>query len=185
MAVLQHQISKFSGEHALRPLTSSPFGWPLNFCTKVHLLCTQVQTGLGKTLCCLFCTCHFTGSLSKASDFTQEHHAPSSPIMPHSHGPDSEREKATAGVNLHPEAEKTSNRHTVTAPEDMASTRQNGRQPQDAKLDIPVFRLVSKLEDAKPIRAVKFHPAGSLFAVGSNSGILRICRSPTLSKEAR
>ena len=41
----QHQISKISGKHepqqALRPLT---------FRTQVYLLCTQVQTGLGKTL---------------------------------------------------------------------------------------------------------------------------------------
>ena len=41
-----------------RPLESSPFGRgsglrPLNFRTQVYPLCTQVQTGLGKTLACL------------------------------------------------------------------------------------------------------------------------------------
>ena len=53
---LQHLISTFCGEACpWTPLASPPFGrgsglWPLNFCTQVHSLCTQVQTGLGKTL---------------------------------------------------------------------------------------------------------------------------------------
>ena len=49
------------------------------------------------------------------------------------------------------------------------------------------FSPVSILEDAQAIRAVCFHPDGKLFAVGSNSKILRICTAktfqPVISKE--
>eukprot|EP00795_Rhopilema_esculentum_P010553 gene10553-19286_t len=41
------------------------------------------------------------------------------------------------------------------------------------------FSPVSVLEDAQAIRAVCFHPDGKLFAVGSNSKILRICTAKT------
>ena len=37
------------------------------------------------------------------------------------------------------------------------------------------FMPVCLLEDSQAIRAVCFHPDGKLFAVGSNSKILRVC----------
>ncbi|EDO43418.1 predicted protein [Nematostella vectensis] len=42
------------------------------------------------------------------------------------------------------------------------------------------FRTIALLEDLQAIRAVAFHPTGKLFAIGSNSKILRICASPDL-----
>lgn len=41
------------------------------------------------------------------------------------------------------------------------------------------FSPVCLLEDSQAIRAVCFHPDGKLFAVGSNSKILRVCTVKT------
>ncbi|OPL20935.1 hypothetical protein AM593_07499, partial [Mytilus galloprovincialis] len=49
------------------------------------------------------------------------------------------------------------------------------------KSNKPRFVPVASLEDAQAIRTVTFHPAGNLFAVGSNSKILRICEFPDVS----
>ena len=51
------------------PLASSPFGRgiglrPLNFCTQVYSLCTQVQSDLGKTLPSSVKYCQFQGEIS-------------------------------------------------------------------------------------------------------------------------
>lgn len=40
------------------------------------------------------------------------------------------------------------------------------------------FVKVSTLEDTQAVRAVAFHPSGSLYAVGSNSKTLRVCAYP-------
>uniref|UniRef100_A0A673CFV8 WD repeat domain 47b n=1 Tax=Sphaeramia orbicularis TaxID=375764 RepID=A0A673CFV8_9TELE len=40
------------------------------------------------------------------------------------------------------------------------------------------FVKVSQLEDTQAVRAVAFHPSGSLYAVGSNSKTLRVCSYP-------
>ncbi|XP_041647486.1 WD repeat-containing protein 47-like [Cheilinus undulatus] len=40
------------------------------------------------------------------------------------------------------------------------------------------FVKVSQLEDTQAVRAVAFHPAGALYAVGSNSKTLRVCAYP-------
>ncbi|CAK6968798.1 WD repeat-containing protein 47-like [Scomber scombrus] len=40
------------------------------------------------------------------------------------------------------------------------------------------FVKVSTLEDTQAVRAVAFHPSGSLYAVGSNSKTLRVCANP-------
>nr|XP_029134656.1 LOW QUALITY PROTEIN: WD repeat-containing protein 47-like [Labrus bergylta] len=40
------------------------------------------------------------------------------------------------------------------------------------------FVKVSQLEDTQAVRAVAFHPAGTLYAVGSNSKTLRVCSYP-------
>ena len=49
------------------------------------------------------------------------------------------------------------------------------------KTNKPQFIPVASLEDAQAIRTVTFHPAGNLFAVGSNSKVLRICEFPNIS----
>lgn len=44
------------------------------------------------------------------------------------------------------------------------------------------FVKITQLEDTQALRAVAFHPLGSLYAVGSNSKTLRVCAYPdTLS----
>ncbi|XP_051985202.1 WD repeat-containing protein 47 [Xyrauchen texanus] len=40
------------------------------------------------------------------------------------------------------------------------------------------FVMVNTLEDTQAVRAVSFHPTGSLYAVGSNSKTLRVCAYP-------
>lgn len=47
------------------------------------------------------------------------------------------------------------------------------------ELEMPAYRLLAKLQDAKPVRSVEFNPSGTLYAVGSNSGILRVCACPS------
>uniref|UniRef100_A0A3B1IGP4 WD repeat domain 47b n=1 Tax=Astyanax mexicanus TaxID=7994 RepID=A0A3B1IGP4_ASTMX len=48
---------------------------------------------------------------------------------------------------------------------------------QDEKPKSP-FTAVHTLEDTQAVRAVAFHPSGTLYAVGSNSKILRVCAYP-------
>ncbi|XP_033730148.1 WD repeat-containing protein 47-like [Pecten maximus] len=45
----------------------------------------------------------------------------------------------------------------------------------------PKFVAVTSMEDAQAIRTVAFHPSGELYAVGSNSKVLRVCAFPDLS----
>ena len=49
------------------------------------------------------------------------------------------------------------------------------------------FLPVCMLEDSQAIRAVCFHPDGKLFAIGSNSKILRVCTAtnyhPVIAQE--
>uniref|UniRef100_A0A672RUD6 WD repeat domain 47 n=1 Tax=Sinocyclocheilus grahami TaxID=75366 RepID=A0A672RUD6_SINGR len=40
------------------------------------------------------------------------------------------------------------------------------------------FVMVNTLEDTQAVRAVAFHPTGTLYAVGSNSKMLRVCAYP-------
>uniref|UniRef100_A0A8C5QJW2 WD repeat domain 47 n=1 Tax=Leptobrachium leishanense TaxID=445787 RepID=A0A8C5QJW2_9ANUR len=42
------------------------------------------------------------------------------------------------------------------------------------------FTCLTTLEDTQAVRAVAFHPSGSLYAVGSNSKTLRVCAYPDL-----
>uniref|UniRef100_A0A3B4DY70 WDR47 cross-over region domain-containing protein n=1 Tax=Pygocentrus nattereri TaxID=42514 RepID=A0A3B4DY70_PYGNA len=48
---------------------------------------------------------------------------------------------------------------------------------QDEKPKSP-FIALHTLEDTQAVRAVAFHPSGTLYAVGSNSKILRVCNYP-------
>lgn len=41
-----------------------------------------------------------------------------------------------------------------------------------------LFVPVHSLEDTQAVRAVAFHPSGTLYAVGSNSKTLRVCAYP-------
>ena len=62
-------------------------------------------------------------------------------------------------------------------------TEELTRQTSSAELDgSPVLKFspVSMLEDVQAVRAVSFHPGGKLFAVGSNSKVLRICSISSL-----
>ncbi|TRY72507.1 hypothetical protein TCAL_01060 [Tigriopus californicus] len=45
----------------------------------------------------------------------------------------------------------------------------------------PRFLPASSLEDVQAIRCAEFHPGGRVFAVGSNSKILRLCQYPDMS----
>ena len=47
------------------------------------------------------------------------------------------------------------------------------------------FIEVSTLEDTMAVRCADFHPMGHLFAVGSNSKSLHICRTPSLTNISR
>lgn len=44
------------------------------------------------------------------------------------------------------------------------------------------FLAVTLLEDVQAVRCAEFHPAGRVFAIGSNSKTLRLCAYPNLSK---
>ncbi|CAJ1060796.1 WD repeat-containing protein 47-like [Xyrichtys novacula] len=60
-----------------------------------------------------------------------------------------------------------------------SSGTRNSQEPGKPKTQ---FVRVSQLEDTQAVRAVAFHPAGALYAVGSNSKTLRVCAYPeTLS----
>ena len=50
----------------------------------------------------------------------------------------------------------------------------------NANTEKPRFVEVTSLEDAQAVRTVAFHPSGQLYAVGSNSKTLRVCRFPDL-----
>nr|XP_061831974.1 WD repeat-containing protein 47-like [Nerophis lumbriciformis] len=54
-------------------------------------------------------------------------------------------------------------------------TRCTAQQPGKSKTQ---FVKVNQLEDTQAVRSVAFHPSGSLYAVGSNSKILRVCAYP-------
>ncbi|OBS65309.1 hypothetical protein A6R68_06132, partial [Neotoma lepida] len=58
----------------------------------------------------------------------------------------------------------SSQRITLWKPEDDKSKKQ--------------FVCINTLEDTQAVRAVAFHPSGSLYAVGSNSKTLRVCAYP-------
>eukprot|EP00095_Tigriopus_kingsejongensis_P011616 snap_masked-scaffold638_size121162-processed-gene-0.4 protein:Tk11616 transcript:snap_masked-scaffold638_size121162-processed-gene-0.4-mRNA-1 annotation:"wd repeat-containing protein 47" len=45
----------------------------------------------------------------------------------------------------------------------------------------PKFLPVNSLEDVQAIRCAEFHPSGHMFAVGSNSKVLRLCQYPDMN----
>lgn len=44
---------------------------------------------------------------------------------------------------------------------------------------MPKFVELVRIEDPQVIRTAAFHPDGQLFAVGSNSKVLRVCHYPS------
>ncbi|XP_061201982.1 WD repeat-containing protein 47 isoform X1 [Neopsephotus bourkii] len=69
--------------------------------------------------------------------------------------------------------------HAATQPhlEDSSGnvTRTRGDEDDKSKKQ---FICINTLEDTQAVRAVAFHPSGSLYAVGSNSKTLRVCAYP-------
>lgn len=49
-------------------------------------------------------------------------------------------------------------------------------------IQVPAFVELIRIEDTQVIRAAAFHPGGHLYAVGSNSKVLRVCRYPSEAK---
>ncbi|XP_027527645.1 WD repeat-containing protein 47 isoform X4 [Neopelma chrysocephalum] len=69
--------------------------------------------------------------------------------------------------------------HAVTQPqlEDALGNLARTRGDEDDKSK-KQFICINTLEDTQAVRAVAFHPSGSLYAVGSNSKTLRVCAYP-------
>ncbi|NXA49118.1 WDR47 protein, partial [Nothocercus julius] len=69
--------------------------------------------------------------------------------------------------------------HSVTQPqlEDPSANLSRTRGDEDDKSK-KQFICINTLEDTQAVRAVAFHPSGSLYAVGSNSKTLRVCAYP-------
>ncbi|XP_042642297.1 WD repeat-containing protein 47 isoform X1 [Tyto alba] len=74
---------------------------------------------------------------------------------------------------------QTVSEHAVTQPqlEDSTGNSSRTRGDEDDKSK-KQFICINTLEDTQAVRAVAFHPSGSLYAVGSNSKTLRVCAYP-------
>ncbi|NXS11222.1 WDR47 protein, partial [Neodrepanis coruscans] len=74
---------------------------------------------------------------------------------------------------------QTVSEHAVTQPplEDALGNLAKTRGDEDDKSK-KQFICINTLEDTQAVRAVAFHPSGSLYAVGSNSKTLRVCAYP-------
>ncbi|XP_067394415.1 WD repeat-containing protein 47 isoform X1 [Emydura macquarii macquarii] len=77
---------------------------------------------------------------------------------------------------------KTIPEHAIIQPqlEDSSGnlTRTRGDEDDKSKKQ---FICINTLEDTQAVRAVAFHPSGSLYAVGSNSKTLRVCAYPEVT----
>ncbi|XP_009875625.1 PREDICTED: WD repeat-containing protein 47 isoform X1 [Apaloderma vittatum] len=74
---------------------------------------------------------------------------------------------------------QTISEHAVTQSqlEDSSGNLSRTRGDEDDKSK-KQFICINTLEDTQAVRAVAFHPSGSLYAVGSNSKTLRVCAYP-------
>ncbi|GAB1288020.1 WD repeat-containing protein 47 [Apodemus speciosus] len=74
---------------------------------------------------------------------------------------------------------QNSSEHSVIKPSPGDSSgnlsRSKGEEDDKSKKQ---FVCINTLEDTQAVRAVAFHPSGSLYAVGSNSKTLRVCAYP-------
>ncbi|XP_056353801.1 WD repeat-containing protein 47 isoform X2 [Oenanthe melanoleuca] len=74
---------------------------------------------------------------------------------------------------------QSASEHPVSQPqsEDSSGNLSRTRGDEDDKSK-KQFICINTLEDTQAVRAVAFHPSGSLYAVGSNSKTLRVCAYP-------
>ncbi|NXU02219.1 WDR47 protein, partial [Buphagus erythrorhynchus] len=74
---------------------------------------------------------------------------------------------------------QSASEHAVTQAqsEDSSGNLSRTRGDEDDKSK-KQFICINTLEDTQAVRAVAFHPSGSLYAVGSNSKTLRVCAYP-------
>ncbi|NXH61960.1 WDR47 protein, partial [Rhabdornis inornatus] len=74
---------------------------------------------------------------------------------------------------------QSASEHAVTQAqsEDSSGNLSRTRADEDDKSK-KQFICINTLEDTQAVRAVAFHPSGSLYAVGSNSKTLRVCAYP-------
>ncbi|XP_061860157.1 WD repeat-containing protein 47 isoform X2 [Colius striatus] len=74
---------------------------------------------------------------------------------------------------------QTVQEHAASQPqlEDSSGNLSRTRGDEDDKSK-KQFICINTLEDTQAVRAVAFHPSGSLYAVGSNSKTLRVCAYP-------
>ncbi|XP_008937775.1 PREDICTED: WD repeat-containing protein 47 isoform X1 [Merops nubicus] len=74
---------------------------------------------------------------------------------------------------------QTLSEHAVTQSqlEDSSGNSSRTRSDEEDKSK-KQFVCINTLEDTQAVRAVAFHPSGSLYAVGSNSKTLRVCAYP-------
>ncbi|XP_005050541.1 PREDICTED: WD repeat-containing protein 47 isoform X2 [Ficedula albicollis] len=74
---------------------------------------------------------------------------------------------------------QSASEHAVSQPQSEESSgnlsRTRGDEDDKSKKQ---FICINTLEDTQAVRAVAFHPSGSLYAVGSNSKTLRVCAYP-------
>ncbi|NXX26862.1 WDR47 protein, partial [Nicator chloris] len=74
---------------------------------------------------------------------------------------------------------QSASEHAVTQPQSEDSSgnlsRTRGDEEDKSKKQ---FICINTLEDTQAVRAVAFHPSGTLYAVGSNSKTLRVCAYP-------
>ncbi|XP_034559330.1 WD repeat-containing protein 47 [Notolabrus celidotus] len=107
--------------------------------------------------------------------------------------PESPKESRTIGGGvLSSTPQHTVGGRTVPPPNESPVISQSGQINKDQQEDSPgsltrskegekeksLFVPVHTLEDTQAVRAVAFHPSGSLYAVGSNSKTLRVCAYP-------
>ncbi|KAM8889010.1 WD repeat-containing protein 47-like [Synchiropus picturatus] len=95
----------------------------------------------------------------------------STPIQSGSHGLPSFHESPV--VTSQSSEKINGSNPSVPNKSDSSTTRNQPKEKSKSQ-----FVKVSQLEDTQAVRAVAFHPSGSLYAVGSNSKTLRVCAYP-------
>ncbi|NWQ91837.1 WDR47 protein, partial [Burhinus bistriatus] len=126
------------------------------------------------------------GNASPASNFTSAPSDASQRITTDSQNVNTSTPRKRGSANQIPFPEEspvlgnqTVSEHPVTQPqsEDSSGNLSRTRGDEDDKSK-KQFICINTLEDTQAVRAVAFHPSGSLYAVGSNSKTLRVCAYP-------
>ncbi|NXE12444.1 WDR47 protein, partial [Lophotis ruficrista] len=127
-----------------------------------------------------------SASTNAASNFSSLPSDPSQRIAPDSQNVSTSTPRKRGSANQIPFPEESPvqgnqavSEHAVTQQqlEDSSGnlTRTRGDEDDKSKKQ---FVCINTLEDTQAVRAVAFHPSGSLYAVGSNSKTLRVCAYP-------